>query len=144
LITQEIEMNLTLKPLTAVAFALLLGSVNALAADPVSESFDRMLGHEPGPAIPATATDRDADPLIHAMILPLRNPARSSPPATDPIAESFARMLAYAPSTVAPPVPSSQGPDPLTVAMVEPLRRSLSESAEATHFATARSAAAGH
>jgi hypothetical protein len=143
--TKEIEMiaELMLKPLRAVvALALLLGSVNGLAADAVVESFDRLLAHQPGPTKPVITADRDADPLIHAMVIPLRDPVRDSPAALAyPIAESFARMLAHTPGTVAPPLPPHTGPDPLIVAIVEPLRQSLSESAAATHFDIARSAA---
>ncbi|MCC7326432.1 MAG: hypothetical protein IT521_06470 [Burkholderiales bacterium] len=132
------KANLTLKHLrTVAALAALLGSVNGLAADPVRESFDRMLSHQPGPVGQATGADRDADPLTHAMVLAQRDRVRR-PPLADPVAESFARMLAHAPSAAAPLAPSSPGPDPLIAAMVVPLRQSLSDSARATQFAIAR------
>lgn len=46
--TKEIQMNANLplkSPFSAVAIALLLGTVNCVAADGISERFDRTLAH---------------------------------------------------------------------------------------------------
>lgn len=68
--------RLVLKPLwIVVTLALLVGSADGIAADGVSESFDRMLAHRPGPATAVTGADRDADPLTVAIVEPLRQDA---------------------------------------------------------------------
>lgn len=46
-------------------------SVRTAAADPVADSFARMLGHQPHYGATATAQQADRDPLITAVVLPL-------------------------------------------------------------------------
>lgn len=122
----------------AVALVLLLGTVNCLASDNASESFDRMLAHQPGRGTKVPVAGVDADPLIEAIVIPLREGVQRPVATAVPVAESFARMLAHAPSPIAPSVPANLGPDPLIAAMVEPLRQWLTEGAATAHFASAR------
>lgn len=131
--------------LAAGAFALLLGTANCLAADGVAESFDRMLAHEPGRVTTATAADGNVDPLMKAMVSPLREGVQSAAaPMADPVAESFARMLAHAPSALASPASPNGGADPLISAMVEPLRQWLANGPTTARLAAARTEAAKH
>lgn len=124
--------------LAAITLALAAGAANSAASDAVLESFERMLAHEPGRGVPVSTMAAQADPLIEAMVVPLRDGIRRAPsPPADPVAESFARMLSHTPSTHVPPVPDGLGADPLVAAMVEPLRQWLADSAAATRRATA-------
>ena len=136
-------IRLTKSALVAAALTL-FGTANALAADGVAESFERMLAHQPGHGITATAADRDADPLVQAMVVPLRDGQPRILAKTDPVAESFARMLAHQPGTVVLTASSDRDHDPLVAAMVEPLRRWLASSAAMTRLAKARTAGATH
>jgi hypothetical protein len=111
-----------------VVVALALASSSGLAADPVRASFDRMLAHEPMPAGGPAATRGPADPLIAALVVPLRDGEHPSPPAapTDSVTESFARMFNHEPNRTPPAPPESAGADPLIAAVVWPLLRSHS------------------
>jgi hypothetical protein len=55
-----------------VALALAFASSSGMAADPVRDSFDRMFNHEPSRATPMLPADAGTDPLIAAMVEPLR------------------------------------------------------------------------
>jgi hypothetical protein len=112
----------------SVALALAFASSSGMTADPVRASFDRMLAHEPMPAGAPAATRGPADPLIAALVVPLRDGTRFARPAiaTDPVAESFARMFDHEPNRTAPALPESAGTDPLIAAIVWPLQRTNS------------------
>ena len=107
---------------TTVSLALALASAPSLAGDPVRESFDRMLTPHAANAAPHVAATGTADPLIAALVVPLRDGVWPSAH-IDPVAESFARMLNHEPSRLAPPIPAGSGVDPLIAAMVWPLLR---------------------
>jgi hypothetical protein len=117
-------LKATLKT-SCVAGALMLASSQGQAFDSLRASFDLMLDHEPA-AMPAAATHGgSADPLLAAMVLPLRDglpPTRAL--ASDPVAESFARMMQHEPNRHVPPLPRGEGADPLIAAIVLPLVRS--------------------
>lgn len=108
---------------TAVALAFAASSV---IADPLHASFERMLAVEPASARPPAVPIGPADPLIAALVVPLRDGA--SPVATnrpsDPVLESFTRMLAHEPNWATPALPQAAGADPLIAAVVWPLLRS--------------------
>lgn len=127
-----------------VALGLLLGACDGVAADEVAGSFDRMLAHQPAVSAPITAADREQDPLLQAVVIPLRDGVRHASAKADPIADSFARMLAHTPNPAAPAVPSHLGPDPLIAAMVVPLREWFAESAAQTRVARASTTTAAH
>lgn len=119
-----------------LALIALTFAAAAAQADPVMDSFDRMLTH----AAATMATDRpteSADPLVAAMVEPLRD-ARGTAAVhvaaagRDPIRASFDRMLQHEPTPLAAHVP--QGTDPLVAALIEPLRDGSSPSG-ATLFA---------
>ncbi len=116
---------------------LLLGACDGVAADEVAGSFDRMLAHQPAVGASIAAADRERDPLLQAVVIPLRDGVQHASAKADPIADSFARMLAHTPNWIMPAVPSSLGPDPLIAAIVEPLRESFAAAAT-THLASAR------
>ena len=124
-------------PLVAVALALAAGTANCYASDAIEGSFQRMLSHEPASAAVA-ALAAPADPLIEAMVVPLRDGFRTPLYAVDPVAGGFARMLAHTPNPVSPPVPAGAGVDPLVAAMIEPMRRSFAEGEAPTHYAVVR------
>lgn len=108
---------------TTIAFALALASGPSLAGDPVSESFGRMLTPHAATASHANVAPGPADPLIAAVVMPLRDgvwPAVR----VDPVAESFARLLNHEPNCAAPPVPAGSAVDPLIAAVVRPLLQS--------------------
>ena len=111
-----------------VVVALALASSSGLAADPVCASFDRMLAHEPMPAGGPAATRGPADPLIAALVLPLRDGAHPSRPVvpSDAVVESFTRMFNHEPNRTPPALPESAGADPLIAAIVRPLLQSHS------------------
>jgi hypothetical protein len=121
-----------------VALGLLLGAYDGVAADEVAGSFDRMLAHRPAVSAPITAADREKDPLLQAVVIPLRDGVRYAHAKADPIADSFARMLAHTPNRSMPAVPSNLGADPLIAAIVEPLRESFAAAASTTRLASAR------
>jgi hypothetical protein len=124
--------------LAVVAFALLAGTVNCAASDAALDSFERMLAHQPGRSAPVVSVHAEVDPLIEAMVVPLRDGIRRSPlHAADAVAGSFARMLAHTPGANLPPVPAGIGPDPLIAAVVEPLRQWQAESVAAARYAAA-------
>lgn len=129
---------------TSVALALLLAATPSFATDPVRASFDRMLTHEPVATAPPAAPQAPADPLIAALVVPLRDGVKQAVPMTDAVAQSFERMLTHSPNWVAPPVPAGLGDDPLLAAMVEPLRQWLAQSASVTTHAAAPSTRAEH
>jgi hypothetical protein len=136
--------HLNASSLAAVAFVLIAGAANCAASEGVLESFERMLTHEPGRGVPLASAQVTADPLVEAMVVPLRDGIRPAPPrAADPVAESFARMLAHVPSTHVPPVPAGIGADPLIAAVVEPLRQWLAGNGAAERQAIALSAGTG-
>lgn len=96
-----------------------------MAFDPLRAGFDRLLAGEPVAARPAAIPAAPADPLVGAIVLPLRDgvwPARAA--AGDAVAESFARMLQHEPSRHLPLRPDAAAADPLIAAVVWPLLRS--------------------
>ncbi|HMQ73587.1 MAG TPA: hypothetical protein PKD25_13790 [Rubrivivax sp.] len=108
----------------------------AAQADPVMDSFDRMLTHAAATMAGARPAE-PADPLVAAMVEPLREargPAAVHVAAAggDAIRASFDRMLQHEPTPLAARVP--QGTDPLVAALIEPLRDGSSPSG-ATLFA---------
>lgn len=108
-----------------LALAIALASGPALAADEVRASFDRMLAHEPTSASAPAALGQPADPLVAALVVPLRDgvqPARAFVPA-DPVFDSFARMFSHQPNRASPALPAGTGPDPLIAVVVRPLLR---------------------
>jgi hypothetical protein len=119
---KDTRLNTLAQALAVLALAA--GAASSAAGDAALNSFERMLAHQPSTHTPPTAAGAGADPLVEAMVVPLRGGVRQVPvrPA-DPVADSFARMLAHTPSTHVPPVPAGFGADPLVAAMVEPLRR---------------------
>jgi hypothetical protein len=127
--------------MAAVAIAMLLGTADCLAADSVAESFDRMLTHAPVRGVPLASFRSDVDPLVAALVVPLRDGVQprgsavgAAAPA-DPVAQSFERLFAHRPTAMSSSVPARFGADPLHVAMVEPLRDSLARSAATTNHA---------
>jgi hypothetical protein len=122
-------------PKTAIAFAFALQLAgNCLAADAAADSFERMLAHQPGRGVPA-AQRAEVDPLLQAIVIPLREGAPRSMARPDAVADSFARMFAHEPNRVAPAVPAGLGGDPLIAAMVEPLRQWLAQPDPAPRYA---------
>ncbi|MCW5634075.1 MAG: hypothetical protein KIT17_12140 [Rubrivivax sp.] len=111
-----------------VAAAMVMASSHGMAFDPLRDSFERMRAHEASPppaACAAAVPGAPADPLVAAMVLPLRDgvwPGRA--PADAPVLASFTRMLRHAPSRHVPPLPATAGTDPLIAAVVWPLLRS--------------------
>lgn len=106
-------------PRLAALFAL---SVAAAAhADPVTDSFERMLTHAPA-AVAVARPVEPADPLVAALVAPLRDGYATTVAARadDPVRASFSRMLDHAPTHTRAPVPA--GTDPLVAALVVPLR----------------------
>ncbi|MBI3154129.1 MAG: hypothetical protein HYZ20_01830 [Burkholderiales bacterium] len=96
----------------------------AAHADPVMDSFDRMLTH--AAATMATARPAEsADPLVATMVEPLREAHRAgavhvAATGDDAVRASFDRMLQHEPTPLAARVPA--GSDPLVAALIEPLR----------------------
>lgn len=108
-----------------VAAALVLASSHSMAFDPLRAGFDRMLADEPVAAQPAAIAAAPADPLVAAIVLPLRDGVWPPHAVTgDAVAESFARMLQHEPSRHVPPLPDAAAADPLIAAVVWPLLRS--------------------
>jgi hypothetical protein len=119
--TEETSMN----ALRLAATAVLPLLAAAVQAEPIAESFERMLDHPPSTA-PVARPAEPADPLLHALVLPLRNGRVPAPPAPalaaadDQVAASFERVLRH-PATATHPAPP-EGIDPLASALVRPLR----------------------
>lgn len=109
-----------------VALALAFASSSGIAADPMQASFDRMLAHVPMATGVADAASGPADPLVAALVVPLRDGTWPARPAilTDPVAESFSRMFTHEPSWTTPALPEDSGSDPLIASVVWPLLRS--------------------
>jgi hypothetical protein len=115
----------------AVALAVTGASSASFATEPVSASFDRMLAHQAAPTGRADPARTDVDPLVAAIVVPLRDGtaaptsvrAAIAGNATDPVAESFARMLSHEPGRFAPARPAGDEADPLIAAIVLPLLR---------------------
>lgn len=122
-----------LMPLLRVAVALAVAGTGSasFAADPIRESFDRMLAHQATPTSLAAAPRADVDPLIAAVVVPLRdgavapNPVRVSLAGNgkDPVVDAFVRMLSHEPGRFAPARPEVADADPLIAAVVLPLIR---------------------
>lgn len=121
-------MSATLQSWGRVGFAVLalaLTSLNGQADDEVRRSFDRMLAHEAAPATQAAPAAAPADPLVAALVVPLRDGVWPREPAADadPVVASFSRMLNHEPSSHVPALPADAGTDPLVAAVVLPLLR---------------------
>jgi hypothetical protein len=85
-----------------------------------------MLAVEPASAGAPAVPIGPADPLIAALVVPVREGTtsiRTNRP-SDPVLESFARMLAHEPNWATPALPQGAGADPLIAAVVWPLLRS--------------------
>ena len=128
-------MNRTTRIAAIVTTLLTMGAAQAQASDPARASFDRMLDHVASTgviAVPATFSAGD-DPLMAAMVLPLRAgtaPAQPAWASQDAAGASFERMLAHLPATHSPARPAAQADDPLVAALVEPLRESATEAGQ--------------
>jgi hypothetical protein len=109
-----------------IALALAFAAASGRAADPVRAGFDRMLTTERASAVAPAVPDGPADPLIAALVVPLRDGATvtSASRAADPVVESFARMLTHEPNRATPELPQGAWTDPLIAAVVWPLLRS--------------------
>ena len=57
----------------SIALALALAAGTCVAQDGAAASFERMLSHQPATHQPVTAAQHDADPLVAALIEPLRD-----------------------------------------------------------------------
>ncbi|MBK9235086.1 MAG: hypothetical protein IPO19_03085 [Rhodoferax sp.] len=102
-----------------------------------------MLKHTPVTTAPAVPADFGTDPLIAAMVEPLRNGTQhtvAQVAKVDLTIGGFDRMLAHSPTSTYPAVPANFGTDPLIAAMVEPLRqwRSGGSSAQFAHVGANR------
>lgn len=122
--------------LIAATLALLLGSAGALAHDGVAASFERMLTDDRSGVAAVSAPPADGDPLVEAMVVPLRDGVPRRHAQADPVLESFQRMLTHTPNWTAPLAPSGFGPDPLAAALVEPLREWLAQAALSSRLAS--------
>jgi hypothetical protein len=110
--------------IAGVAAALAAASSPGMAFDPLRASVERMLADGPVAARPVAVPAGPADPLLAAIVLPLRDGTKpAGAEATDPVVESFARMLRHEPSRHLPPLPQGAGADPLIAAVVLPLLR---------------------
>lgn len=69
-------MPATARPLMLAAAAagtlMLLALSSPAAADPVADSFERMLDHEPTPLMAQAPEHLGLDPLMAAVVLPLQ------------------------------------------------------------------------
>ncbi len=124
-------MSATLQSWGRMGFAVLALALTSLSGQADSEvrgSFDRMLAHDATPATqaaPAAAFAGPADPLVAALVVPLRDGVWPAEPAADadPVVASFSRMLNHEPSRHVPMLPVDAGTDPLVAAVVLPLLR---------------------
>jgi hypothetical protein len=117
-ILETVMKTRRLVALIALSFAA------AAQADPVMDSFDRMLTHAAA-TIATARPSESADPLVAAMVEPLRDTRGTAavPVAAadgDAVRASFERMLQHEPTPLAARAP--QGTDPLVAALIEPLR----------------------
>ena len=115
----------------SVTLMLALVAAPAFAGDPVQQSFVRMLAPREPIVVPAAAAPAPADPLIAALVVPLRDgvwPVRR----VDPVAESFARLFNHESSWATPSAPAGDA-DPLIAAVVQPLLRSSQITVAARH-----------
>ena len=123
---KRITSNLVL-PVAAVVLAGL--SAGAMTAELASDSFRRMLSHEPATHVPAVPANQAEDPLRKAMVVPLRDGRAGRVAAVgvaaertmDEVAASFARMFEHSPNARQPAMPAGSPADPLIAARVEPL-----------------------
>lgn len=104
------------------AAVLTLVTSPARAGDEVAASFERMLAPHEGVAARAAVAPGPADPLLAAVVVPLRDGVWPAAP-VDPVLASFTRLLSHAPNRVAPAVPAGEPADPLIAAVVQPLLR---------------------
>ncbi|HRC39529.1 MAG TPA: hypothetical protein PK420_15755 [Rubrivivax sp.] len=65
----------------SIALALAMAAGTCLAQDGAAASFERMLAHQPATHQPVTAAQRDTDPLVAALVVPLRDGIRRQPAA---------------------------------------------------------------
>lgn len=112
----------TRKLATLIALSLVAAAGHA---DPVMDSFDRMLSHA-ATSTPIARPAEPADPLVAALVEPLRDgrsTAMAQVPgsADDPVRLSFVRMLTYT-ATPMPIARPAEPADPLVAALIEPLR----------------------
>jgi len=123
----------------SIALALAMAAGTCLAQDSAAASFERMLSHQPSTHQPVTAAQREADPLVAALVVPLRDgfPRLPAFATDDPLAQSFARLFAHQPNAIAPALPSGSGTDPLVAALIEPLRDGSAAAAAAQRHASA-------
>ena len=127
----------------SAAILALFGACAQAATDPVALSFERMLNHTPITSAPAVPANFGTDPLLAAMVEPLRN---GTPHTVTQVAKvdltigGFDRMLAHSPTTATPAVPANFGTDPLIAAMVVPLRlwQSGGSAVQFAHIGTSR------
>ncbi|MCG3188449.1 MAG: hypothetical protein LKCHEGNO_00439 [Burkholderiaceae bacterium] len=121
-------MNATLASsfgIGCLAAALACAASPGFAADPLRDSFDRMLAPRFAAAHAPAVPQGPADPLTAALVVPLRDGATRAAAShpSDPVAESFARMLSHEPHWAAPALPAGTGTDPLIAAVARPLLR---------------------
>ncbi|MBK6866255.1 MAG: hypothetical protein IPG91_23450 [Ideonella sp.] len=123
----------------SIALALAMAAGNCLAQDSAAASFERMFSHQPATHQPVTAAQRDADPLVAALVVPLRDGVQRAPAfaAADPVAQSFARLFAHQPHATAPALPAGSATDPLVAALIEPLRDGHGSAAASLRLASA-------
>lgn len=84
---RPIARLITVIGLAAASAALIVTSAHAAEPDAVAAGFQRMLDHSPSSARPPTPAGEPADPLLQAMVLPLRQRA------SDSSAPALARQL---------------------------------------------------
>jgi hypothetical protein len=110
--------------IAGLAAALAAAASPSMAFDPLRASVERMLADEPVAARPAAVPAGQDDPLLAAIVLPLRDGAKpAGGELANPVAASFPRMLRHEPSRHVPPLPQGAGADPLIAAVVLPLLR---------------------
>ncbi|HEX6016924.1 MAG TPA: hypothetical protein VFZ28_02385 [Burkholderiaceae bacterium] len=121
-------MNATLPSsigIGCLAAALALAAAPGFAADPLHDSFHRLLAARPAAAHTPAVPLGPADPLTAALVVPLRagTPRAPAGPSSDAVTESFARMLSHEPNWATPALPAGAGTDPLIATVVRPLLR---------------------
>ena len=91
----------TLSPQTrsaSIALALAMAAGTCLAQDGAAASFERMLAHQPATHQPVTAAQRDTDPLVAALVVPLRDGIRRQPALADPLVAALIEPLRDGPA----------------------------------------------
>ena len=73
-------MNRTTRIAAIVTTLLTMGAAQAQASDPARASFDRMLAHLPATHSPARPAAQADDPLVAALVEPLRESATTVGP----------------------------------------------------------------